>query len=268
MKPFTLLKGCLAVTATLLVAFQLVSCQHSEWEDDKAHNSDHFDLTHWKVTLPIAGEDGKAHEVKQLKNFSSPYFYDAADGAMVFKAPVEGSTTKNSKYPRSELRERANGKDAFWNLREGGTLTATLRIDEVPTAADGTPGRIIVGQIHGEDEELIRLYWDKNTMYFINDRSKKDNKEHTFALRDENGKKPDISLSEKFSYRIDARGDTLDVTVSADGRDYRSISKINRVWQTDTLYFKAGIYLGVNAAQDASGIGQVSFYRLDVRHAS
>lgn len=242
-------------------------CTGPAWDDPSAYNSDHFDLRDWKITLPVADEDGEAKEVKKLKGYESQYFYDAKDGAMVFWAPVEGSTTKNSNYPRSELRERIDGKDAAWKLSQGGTMTATLQIEEAPKDKRGKPGKIVIGQIHGEDDELVRLYWDREKVYFKNDRSKEDNKEHRFRLRDKNGRSPKVSLGEIFSYKIDARGDRLEVMVHADGQEYGSVTKINPVWQSDTLYFKAGAYLGVNASQKATGAAKVLFYGLDAGHA-
>lgn len=256
----------ISAAVCLIVGIPLISCTVSKLEDSRTHNSDHFDLSNWKLTLPVAGEKGKAEEVKKLKAYESAYFYDAPDGAMVFYAPTEGSTTKNSKYPRSELRERMNGEDAEWKLAQGGTLTATLRIDEAPTTSEGKPGKMVIGQIHGEDDELIRLYWDKRKIYFKNDISGKDGKEHKFRLKAANGNVPNVALGEMFSYKIEAYGDTLSVTVYADGNEYHSVTPINDAWQSDTLYFKAGVYLGVNSSQGASGAGKVSFYALDVAH--
>ncbi len=46
---------------------------------------------------------------------------------------------------------------------------------------------------------------------------------------------------------------------------YTSTGKVNDVWKNDTLYFKAGLYLGVNQDK-ATGYGQVSFYGLDYSH--
>jgi Ca2+-binding RTX toxin-like protein len=79
------------------------------------------------------------------------------------------------------------------------------------------------------------------------------------------GQQPDVSLDERFSYTINAKGDNLEVTVFADGQIYKSVSKINSVWQSDTFYFKAGAYLGANES-NGSGYGQTSFYALSFNH--
>ncbi len=232
------------------------------------YNSDLFDLSDWKLTLPIQDEeDDDAAEIYRLVGYEHPdWFYDGPDGTMVFVAPVDGVTTGGSRYPRSELREMRNGDEAAWTLREGGTMTATLRVDQVPERDDGKPGRIIVGQIHGEDDELIRLYWQDGRVYFVNDRAGPDDDEMEFTLENAQGDEPAVGLGERFSYLIDARGDTLTVEVRAAGDLYRSVTPINAIWQSDVFYFKAGLYLGVND-ETGSGIGQVSFYALDFGHA-
>ncbi|GAB3384993.1 polysaccharide lyase family 7 protein [Azotobacter armeniacus] len=236
-----------------------------------AYNSDLIDLRNWKITLPVdskGGTSGVAVEVKNLLGYeNSKYFYDAPDGAMVFSAMVDGATTGGSKYARSELREMNGSERAAWKLSEGGTMTATLEVDKVPQKSDGSPGRVVVGQIHGEDDELVRLYYENGKVYFVNDRAGPKNAETTFALKDSNGNEPNISLDERFSYKIDAKGDALTVEVYADGKTYTSTSKINSVWQSDKLYFKAGAYLGVNESS-GKGEAQVSFYGLDFAHTS
>ncbi|MBP0440629.1 polysaccharide lyase family 7 protein [Tianweitania sediminis] len=232
-------------------------------------NSDRFDLSNWKLTLPTdakGGSSGTAVEVKNLFGYeNSSHFFDADDGAMVFRAHVGGATTSGSKYARSELREMNGTERAAWTLKEGGTMTATLRIENAPSV-DGEAGRVIVGQIHGDDHELVRLYWENGEIYFKNDRAGSGDKELRFDLRNHEGAQPNVSLGESFSYKIDARGDRLIVEIFADGQVYSSETSINKVWQEDTFYFKAGAYLGVNDTQ-GSGTAQVAFTGLDFSHA-
>ncbi|MBQ0823835.1 polysaccharide lyase family 7 protein [Microvirga terrae] len=228
-----------------------------------------FDLSDWKIGLPVdsAGSfKGTSREVKALSAYEHPtYFHTAADGAMTFMAPVEGATTKGSKFARSELREMNGSERAAWSLSKGGVMTATLKIDHAPIKFNGTPGRIVVGQIHGQDEELVRLNWENGRLYFVNDQAGPNNSETKFYFYNAAGKQPQVSLNERFSYTISAKADQLVVTVKADGQTYKSVSKINSVWQSDTFYFKAGAYLGVNETQ-GTGYGQTSFYALSVSH--
>jgi len=138
-------------------------------------------------------------------------------------------------------------------------------VDEVPRRHNGTEGRIIVGQIHGENDELVRLYYEYGTVYFANDQAGPDDEEQEFPLTNTAGAFPDIDIGETFSYLIDARGDTLTVEIHADGDVYASVTEVNDVWQEDRFYFKAGVYLGVNG-RTGTGRGQVSFYALDLSH--
>ncbi|QRM28673.1 polysaccharide lyase family 7 protein [Microvirga sp. VF16] len=230
--------------------------------------SGNFDLSNWKITLPVdsnGGFSGNAMEVKNLSGYQhSKYFYTAADGAMTFVAPVEGATTSGSSYARSELREMNGTANAAWDLKTGGFMSATLEVDAAPNR-DGAGGRIIVGQIHGQDDELVRLYWENGKLYFANDQAGSNNSETKFYFVNASGQQPDVSLDERFSYTINAKGDNLEVTVFADGQIYKSVSKINSVWQSDTFYFKAGAYLGANES-NGSGYGQTSFYALSFNH--
>jgi hypothetical protein len=74
-----------------------------------ADPSGNFDLSNWKITLPVDQSGtiiGTAQEIKSLSGYQDlNYFYTGADGAMVFRAAVDGATTSGSKYARSELRE-------------------------------------------------------------------------------------------------------------------------------------------------------------------
>lgn len=245
---------------------------------DNTFNSDHFDMTKWYLTLPVDAEGGitgTALNIQKPVGYESAYFYDAPDGGMVFMSPVIGATTTHTYGTRSELRElNSDGSYAFWNLAQGGTMTATLAINSVPFYDDGTMGKQIIGQIHGSSNELVRLYYEKGTIYFKNDRSGTTNTEHKFLLTDANGNTPHIALGEKFSYVIDAHGSTLTVKVITADDVYSSVTTINDYWQTDgKLYFKAGVYLGVTNTEDVDvphgyGYGQDTFYGLDFSHTA
>lgn len=239
------------------------------------NNSVHLDLTHWYLTVPVdakGGTTGLAANLVNLTKYQSKYFYHTVDSGVVFNAPVNGATTAHSYGARTELRElNTDGSYAFWNLAKGGTLTATLAVNHIPTYVTGKPGKEIIGQIHGKDHELVRLYYENNTVYFKNDRSGSSNTEHKFLLTDSSGHTPNVSLNEKFSYMIDAHGSALTVKLYVDNHVYSSVTSINPIWQSDTLYFKAGVYLGVTATPhvdvgQGSGYGQNTFYGLEFSH--
>ena len=228
-----------------------------------------LDLSRWKLTVPVdsqGGFDGIAIDFYDLAGFRyKPYFYTGTDGGMVFSAPVEGATTPGSNKARTELREVSDDIETSWSLNPGGMMTATLSINRVPTRPDGTQARVVIGQVHGVVKELVRLYYDNGTVYFVNDMAGPDRAAHSYALLDSNGAAPDIDLGETFSYLVQARGNTVTVRVYADGMTYQATRTISSAWSHDTFYFKAGIYLGVNET-GGSGDGEAEFYGLDFSH--
>ncbi|MBE3636788.1 polysaccharide lyase family 7 protein [Mangrovicoccus algicola] len=155
--------------------------------------SENFDLTRWKITLPVDRDgNGKVDEIEEndLQGWSDPDFFytDPVTGGMVFRAVPGGVTTQNSSYVRSELREMMRGGDESISTRidDGtpnknnwvfgtapaeaqelaggvdGTMRATLAVNQVTRIGErGKVGRVIIGQIHAKDDEPIRLYYRK-----------------------------------------------------------------------------------------------------------
>ena len=230
--------------------------------------------------------DDTAFEKKDIEGWEDPdfFFYNESEGTMVFSAPVVGATTSaNTDYTRSKLREREineNGStvDASWTIADGGTLSATLKVTELATEYDGDAARVIVGQIHGSSDELVRIYYDGDgQLYYANEITGTDGEERKFYFENANGDSPNVSLGEKFSYIIDVVDDKLIVQVYADGQVYNPVPtdgispyEIVDTWHNDTFYFKAGVYQGVTdeSGHDAEGYGTVTaeFYDIDVSH--
>ncbi|WP_321446535.1 polysaccharide lyase family 7 protein [uncultured Cohaesibacter sp.] len=231
-------------------------------------NSDNFDLSAWKLNLPIdfdGGTDGRARTISKLDGYESEFFYDAEDGAMVMTASVDGATTGNARYARTELREKDGDESAAWYLSEGGTMTATLRIDEAPIWDNGQDGKIVIGQVRGKVDELVRLYWDNGSVYYYSEHSGPNDKTLKFRFTNEDGDEPSISMGENFSYQMEVRGDEIKVVIYADGEVYTSETSITDHWTNEPLNFKAGCYLQLNESM-GTGTGQVSFYGLDYSH--
>jgi Alginate lyase len=91
-------------------------------------------LSNWYLTLPI-GSPGSPTLINDLSKYlNRDHFYvNETAKAVVFVAPVGGVTTKNSKYPRSELREMMNGQKADWSMTQGfHSMTAVESIHKVP----------------------------------------------------------------------------------------------------------------------------------------
>ena len=75
-----------------------------------------FDLTNWKITIPLDRDgNGKADDIdtKELQNYQHPdFFYQDANGDLVFAAPNKAVTTATSSNTRSELRQMIRGFDS------------------------------------------------------------------------------------------------------------------------------------------------------------
>ena len=255
---------------------------------------DDFDLSKWKLTLPVDedyfdddGGDGNflddsAYEVKgtALEGFESEYFYfDPVEGGLVFRTPVEGAkTSSNTRYARTELREMDGLDRAAWTLDEGGTMSATLKVTEMAAEYDGDPSRIVIGQIHGQTDELVRLYYNSDgEFYFANEMTGSDQQERLFYFENELGERPNASLGETFSYLISVHEGQLTVALHVDGQTYWPVAtdgldptEIISAWADDAFYFKAGVYQGVNTTaghdSEGEGISSAVFYDLDMSH--
>jgi len=186
-------------------------------------------------------------------------------GCVTFSVANDAASSGGSTYPRSELRELISryddGGDANvtgltknnWVTSEAsssnqskvggvdGNMKATLIVNTVSVDADSEDqiGRIIVGQIHGEDHEPVKIYYrklpehEKGSVFFTVDDSsgnpgdriniigftdKNDTDEDASGdpVEPENG----IALGDEWSYEIDLKGDQLTVTVQHDGYTY------------------------------------------------
>jgi hypothetical protein len=116
-----------------------------------------IDLSNWKLTLPVGGK-GKPTEIKQpaLATYTGPHFLRIGN-TLMFIAPTDGVTTKNSKNPRCELRQMSGDKLAAWSSTVGrNTMTVELSVDVLPI---GPKPHVVVAQIHdgGDDVTVFRV---------------------------------------------------------------------------------------------------------------
>lgn len=234
-----------------------------------------IDLSNWKLTLPVdskGGFNGSAKEVKELsEKFNYPPYFINKDGYISFECPVEGATTKGSKYPRCELRERKNNKDFYWKIKDTGFLSATVAITQLPKTNKGDFGRIVIGQIHGPDDELCRLYYDNGELYFYDDKAGSKKKETKFTLFDELGNPSRIPLNDPFVYIIEVDDNKLTVTADYKSVTYTASETISSFWKEKKLYFKSGVYCqvgkkGSKAGAIGSGVAAATFYQIRVSH--
>lgn len=213
-----------------------------------------FDLAHWKLTIP----DDKASEIspEQLRGYASRYFYLADDGGMVFVVPASGGTTKNSDYPRSELREVLDpGNDnRNWSGSGFHRLEASCQVIRAPET-----GKVIVGQIHGFDARpLIKLQWEQGQLKaLVKQHPQGSNKDvsHLFKAQVDKG---------FFSYRIEVQDGVLSVDVN--GESFRhDFYAADPAWRRVPFYFKAGAYAQATSGSD-SDVAEVRFTQLQTEH--
>ncbi len=272
--------------------------------------SENFDLSTWNLSIPEDKGNGTATTitVSQINNNyeNSKYFYTGDDGGMVFKCPVDGfKTSANTSYVRVELREMLRGTntsistqgvnknnwvfgtapEADKNAAAGydGEMNATLSINHVTTTGSSSHiGRVVIGQIHANSDEPIRLYYRKlkdnalGSIYFAHEPTDGNGDEQWHEMigsRSNSASNPSdgIALNEKFSYRIKVVGDILTVIIMREGKDnvIKTVNMANSGFNVggQYMYFKAGLY-HLNNSGDADDYAQVTFYALEKSHTT
>jgi len=270
-----------------------------------------FDLLGWTLSTPADdNRDGKAdliREAELAKGYSDPkYFYTGADGGLVMIATTGGATTsKNTKNVRSELREMLRRGDTDINTRGdngmpnknnwvfstapqsaqdaagavNGTLRATLAINHVTTTGeDKQIGVTVIGQIHGKDDEPVKLFYrkrpdhTKGSIYASHEPVGEDDIYYDLlGSRDNRNDEPanGIPLNEKFSYEIKAAGNTIDVTITQDGKTLAKtvIDQTGSGYDVERefMYFKSGVY-NQNHTGDPDDYVKATFYEIEATH--
>ncbi|MGX9568183.1 MULTISPECIES: polysaccharide lyase family 7 protein [Pseudomonas] len=216
-----------------------------------------IDLTVWNITLPVQ-TPAQVVATKAMPTLKNKYF-DSNGQRIVFWAPVTGSHTGKSEYPRSELRETSkDGKLRNWRYNSGiNTLKGTLAVNQVPSE-----GRVVVAQIHAKDAPtpLLKLVYryakgtgNIDVEYRVKPKDKKSPVIYTV---------PNVPLNKTFSYslQMDKQG-KLSVLINNVGKQV----KLDPSWYTYNFYFKAGVYTLDNVGYASEG-GKVTYTKLDVSH--
>jgi hypothetical protein len=213
-----------------------------------------IDLTNWKLTLPTGS--GKPTEIKQpqLAGYSaSPWFAGTPDcGGVQFRAAVNGTTTSNSGYPRSELREMTGtGADlASWPTTSG---THTMVIHQAITHLPAGKPEIIAGQIHDASSDLTAFRLKGSSLYV----SRGNNSTYKLVTSD-------YQLGSRFEAKFVAGGGK--VTVYYNGAPQTTISS-----SSPTNFFKAGAYTQANCSNSSpcseSNYGEVVIDDVTVTHS-
>ena len=212
-----------------------------------------LDLSHWKITLPLAEAGAKtAVEIKQpqLATLVEPsfFFVDPTLQAVVFRAPCGGVTTKGSKFPRSELREISAAdpeKSADWSTSDSQLHTMTV-VEAVTRLPEHKP-HVCCAQIHDADDDLIEVRVERTKLFV--QRAKADD-----AMLD-----PNYQLGTFFELKIEAGGGHIRVW-------HDGVLKMD--WEKDRsgCYFKAGCYTQSNLSKgdSADAYGEVAIRKLSV----
>lgn len=248
-----------------------------------------INLGHWKVTLPI----GNPTEVKppaildyKTNNELIPYMYnDSTDGALVFYVTPTNSTTANSSYSRTELREQMEpGNDKVnWTFTQGGSMKGTLAVDKMSKDIEGDYHRTIVMQIHGRltDSQkqqikakdnnappMLKIYWQDRKILVKTKQLKSldvDDNEILFTDAWEDAEGDFFSEEvgfEKFTLEVIVSDGKLEVKLNNDESLVYDNESIKR-WSVFENYFKAGNYF---QSKDAGSSSSVKYYNLKVSH--
>ncbi|GAD89594.1 putative alginate lyase [Vibrio halioticoli NBRC 102217] len=283
-----------------------------------------WNIDEWKITIPASkddwyGEGGSSaaelfparcgySDRDELANDEDIYhadqdmtYFSVENGRMHFRADMGyGSTTENSSYIRSELRElymsdedttcSSSNEDSSWYLdddRTGAsthTLKALLRVEEHP---DLSQPKVILGQIHGWkiSQALVKLLWEgdnRPVRVILNDDYETNNSScgHCEPFSVDLGT---YKTGEEWGYTIRANQEGIYLaTYDADGGNLKSHTipwgeeyvdndgdkvVLSADWASPDIafYFKAGIY--PQFSPNYSGeIFDVSFSYLDIDH--
>jgi hypothetical protein len=211
--------------------------------------ADLLDFSNWKLTLPT-GEEGSPKELLSaaLPDFTNEYFRvnESRDG-VVFTAEVGGATTRNSSYPRSELREMQGDRPAAWS-NPGGTHTLSTR-QAILVTPKAKP-EVVAAQIHDGDDDVLQIRLEGQVLTVQSD----DGQSETVL-------DPAYRLGTPYDLRIVAEDGRIDVFYN--GEKKAELTKSGTGW-----YFKVGAYVQSSTEKgDEPGTpGAVAVYSLEVTH--
>ena len=166
---------------------------------------------------------------------------------MVFTAPVDGVTTRNSDYPRSELREMNGTEEAAWSNSSG---THTLRATEAVTELPRSKPELVTAQIHGGEDDIMQIRLEGNHSW-----------SGTTTARNRSPWIRTIASARPYDIEIVAAANSVQV-------GYNGEPKAELPLSGSTWYFKAGAYVQSNPSKGdaATAAGQVIIYSLEVDH--
>lgn len=310
----------------LLLATALTGCMEgssSNNEQDNGPNTPELPLApgngwnieQWKITLPVSESYYKEHfgvssglntrdsavellpskcsgkDVFSLET-SLPYFYVADNDDVHFIVDLGDagiSTTTNTKYARSELRELYNYNSSSicssstqnWTVDDNAKhqLQAQLQIEDYPNISGQDP-KVIVGQVHGYKikQALIKLQWEGgnkpirailNNTFLPDDQSCSNCKSFSVDLGT-------AQANSDWRYNIEVNENGVVLEAAGVSKSFAWGEKIentgyaldpNWAHSDNSFYFKAGIYPQIEPSSSLSGqIFDVSFSEIKITH--
>ncbi|WP_044871314.1 polysaccharide lyase family 7 protein [Pseudomonas sp. LFM046] len=219
-----------------------------------------IDLSTWNLTLPV-GVPAVTIDTPLLVGGYQDHYFQSTTTGISFWVPVNGTTTANAVYPRSELRETyADGKLRNWLYPSADNLlSANLAVSQVPST-----GKVVIGQVHAlnSTNPLIKLeYQFKTTTSTGNIVAKVRNSpdvETSVVIPLLSG----IRLNQRFSYLIEVSPQGL-LSVLVNGTLWSQ--QLSTAWAPKSLYFKAGVYAQDNTGYETEA-GAATFYSLKIEH--
>ncbi|MDX2056035.1 MAG: polysaccharide lyase family 7 protein [Polyangiaceae bacterium] len=218
--------------------------------------SELLDLSNWKITLPVAADDNasKPLEIKQpeLATYSiEPHFHlNPARNGVIFRAHAGGTTTSNSGYPRSELREMANAgtSNASWSTSSG---THTLLVREAFMHLPEVKPHAVGAQIHDANDDIIMVRLEGARLFVEGGGAE-------LGLLNSN-----YVLGTAFDVKLEASGGEIRVFY-----EDMSTPKVTLQKNASGCYFKAGVYTQSNVARGdlPEAYGEVVIYGLSLLH--
>ena len=209
---------------------------------------DVINLAYWYLTLPT-GQQGSPDTIQNpnLERFANQFFkLNPTRDGVVFSADGAGVTTKNSHYPRSELREMNGSEKASWSNSSG---SHTLDVCEAFTKLPNAKPEVVGVQIHDDKDDVlqIRLEGQKLIALYNNGGSE--------ALLD-----PNYQLGTPFNVRVVAANSKVDVYYNGKGVE---LPLSGAGW-----YWKVGAYVQSNSSKGdgADSLGEVTVYSLKCVH--
>jgi Alginate lyase len=202
----------------------------------------------WYLTLPT-GKKGSPDTIdgSKLATYHSEFFdLNAQRNGIVFHAGTDGVTTKNSHYPRSELREMNGGEKASWSNETG---THEIDVREAFTKLPDAKPEVVGVQIHDASDDVLQIRLEGKTLMVQYHDGKSE------AVLD-----PNYQLGTPFDTRIVAADGKVDVF-------YNGAKKAELPLSGSGWYWKVGAYVQSNGSHGdgADSAGEVTVYRADVK---